>query len=140
MTDRKRDHASESEEVQIRKIELRWAFFGKIVENGFKWGVLAFGFWRTTEAWIATAGTTTIANLSASLKVETIFETITTWTWPLLIVFGAGGIAYGRREAKLKKDAIERLHPYQEKYEKLVDPNRTSSRLTSRGETHPEDR
>ncbi len=136
MTDAKRGSAPESDELQIRKIELKWGFFGKIVEHGFKWGSAAFGFWCVKEAWVLAAGTTTIADLSASLR----FETISEWTWPLLVAFGFGGIAYGRRQAKLRRDAVERLHPYQEQHEKSIDPNRTSSRLTSRGETRPEDR
>lgn len=135
MTEAKRGHVSESEEVQIRKIELKWGLFGKIVENAFKWGAVAYGFWCTKEGWIAAAGTTTIADLNAAIK----FETISSWTSPLLIVFGIGGIIYGRCQARLRRDTVQRLHPYQEKYEQLVDSTRTSSRLTSRGETRPED-
>lgn len=136
MTDKKRNHAPESEEVQIRKIELKWGFFGKIVENVFKWGTAAFGIWCTKEAWIAAAGTTTVADLTAAIKLETV----SSWTSPLLLIFGVGGIFYGRLQARLRQDAIQRLHPYQEKHEQSVDQNRTSSRLTNRGETHPEDR
>lgn len=135
MADTKRGQAPESDEVQIRKIELKWAFAGKVVEHGFKWGAAAFGFWCVKEGWVLSAGTITIADLNASLK----FETLSSWTCPLLIVFGVGGIFYGRRQAKLRKDTVERLHPYQEKYEKSIDPNRSSSRLTPRGETRPED-
>lgn len=136
MTDTKRGPAPESEEFQIRKIELKWSLFGKIVEHGFKWGAAVFGFWCVRDAWVLTAGTTTIADLSASLK----FETLSEWTWPALVAFGLGGIAYGRRQAKLRRDAVERLHPYKERHEKSIDPNRASSRLTARGETRPEDR
>jgi len=35
---------------------------------------------------------------------------------------------------------IERMHDFQKKHETTVDPNRTSSNLTKRGDTRPEDR
>ena len=136
MTGKKQSQRSESDELQIRKIELKWSLFGKVVEHGFKWGAFAFGFWCIKEAWILSAGTTTIANLTASFKLETI----SSWTLPLLAVTTLGSILYGRRQAKLRQDTVEHLHVYQVKYEKSIDPNRTSSRLTSRGETRPEDR
>lgn len=135
MADKKGSRDTDSEELKIRKIELKWTFFGKLVDSVLKWGSGVAVAWFVTEAWVRTAGTITIADLSASFK----FETITSWTWSLLVFVVIGSVAYGRRQKKLKEDAIERLHPYQEKYEKLIDPNRTSSRLTKRGDTHPED-
>lgn len=48
-------------------------------------------------------------------------------------------ISYGRAQARLRRDVIERMHPYQEAFEKQRDPGRTSSRLTRTGETRPED-
>lgn len=137
MTDTKHGgHAPESQEVQIRKIELKWGFFGKLAEHGFKWGSLAFGFWCVKEGWIQSAGTITVADLRAAVSFDSVSSSA---PW-LLVIFGVGGIAYGRRQAKLRQDTIQRLHPYQEKHEKSIDPNRTSSSLTSRGETRPEDR
>ena len=57
----------------------------------------------------------------------------------LLLLFGVGGIAYGRREAKLRRDVIERYHPVIQVAEKDIDPKRSSSQLTSQGDTRPED-
>lgn len=55
------------------------------------------------------------------------------------LIFGVGGIAYGRREASLRRDVIERFHKHQLEQELPHDPTRTSSRLTPSGDTRPED-
>lgn len=55
------------------------------------------------------------------------------------LAIGLAGVLYGRRQAKLRRDVVERLHHYQELWETMKDPNRTSSNLTKRGETRKED-
>lgn len=58
----------------------------------------------------------------------------------LALIFGLGGIIYGRRQAKLKRDIVEQYHPYKVAEETKVDPGRTSSKLLPRGDTRPEDK
>ncbi len=58
----------------------------------------------------------------------------------LSYLFGVGGFGYGMRERKLRRETIERLSKRITDLEKLVDPSRTSSHLTVRGTTNPEDR
>jgi hypothetical protein len=55
-------------------------------------------------------------------------------------LFGAGGLGYGLRERKLRRQTTERLTQRTITLEKAMDPNRTSSHLTTRGTTNPEDR
>jgi hypothetical protein len=57
----------------------------------------------------------------------------------LAYIFGVGGIAYGRGQRKLRKERIEDLSSKKAQLEKIIDPDRTSSRLTKRGDTNPED-
>ena len=57
----------------------------------------------------------------------------------LLAALGGGGVLYGRAQHKLRRDDIEFMQPYKDKYEKLLDEKRSSSRLTNRGDTRPED-
>jgi hypothetical protein len=57
----------------------------------------------------------------------------------LLAALGAGGVLYGRAQHKLRRDDIQMMQPYKEKYEKLIDDKRSSSRLTKRGDTRSED-
>jgi hypothetical protein len=69
--------------------------------------------------------------LTSVLSEYTLFGSVT-----LLAVFAIG---YGKYQAKLRRDDVEQLSRYKEKYEKSVDPARSSSRLTERGDTRPED-
>jgi hypothetical protein len=55
------------------------------------------------------------------------------------LLVGAVGWSYGRNQARLKRDVIQRLHKYQLQMELEKDPTRTSSRLTASGDTRPED-
>lgn len=57
----------------------------------------------------------------------------------LSLLFGVGGVLYGRNQARLRQQVIERFHQYQLKAEQAIDPHRTSSKLTPRGQTRPED-
>jgi len=57
----------------------------------------------------------------------------------LAYLFGVGGISYGYKERRLRRSTIERLAPRNAALEKALDPNRTSSKLTTKGTTSPED-
>lgn len=57
----------------------------------------------------------------------------------LAYLFGAGGIAYGYKERRLRRSTIERLAPRNATLETMIDPNRTSSKLTTKGTPRPED-
>lgn len=52
---------------------------------------------------------------------------------------GAGGIAYGARQRKLRGDTIQKMGDRIKELETAIDPNRSSSGLTKRGHTRPED-
>jgi hypothetical protein len=55
-------------------------------------------------------------------------------------LFGGGGIAYGIKRKKLQGDNLERMAKRIAELEKQIDSNRSSSRLTPRGLTRPEDK
>ena len=54
-------------------------------------------------------------------------------------VVGGGGLLYGKRQKGLRERAIENLAPGLQGREAAMDPNRSSSGLTPRGRTRPED-
>lgn len=59
----------------------------------------------------------------------------------LIAVFiGIIGIVYGHRQASLRKSTVERLTAQITILEKIVDPGRSSSQLTTRGETSEGDK
>ena len=105
----------------------------KVLQSGFKWGSLFGCFYFAMDALKAYAGHVTLADVQFSV----LFSEHAATTFALL--FGAGGVLYGRRERKLRKETIERLHPFQRRYEESIDQGRTSSLLTRRGDTRKED-
>lgn len=100
---------------------IRWA--GTVAIAGFVYMSIASLAGQTTNADI---GVTVIGNI----KLSEVFA----------FLFGGGGIVYGLRQRALRKSTIERLQDRIKKLEAARDPNRTSSGLTSRGDTHPYDR
>lgn len=94
------------------------------------------------------AGRSTNVDADVRTSVDVSSQTLAEWfailsqsriMGALAIAVGVGGILYGRAQAKLRKDDVEHLQDAKIKYEKGRDPGRTSSKLTTRGETRPED-
>jgi hypothetical protein len=54
-------------------------------------------------------------------------------------LFGGGGVVYGKQQNELRKKTIERLQKRIKELEGKIDNSRSTSGLTERGETHPED-
>ncbi len=54
-------------------------------------------------------------------------------------VVGGTGLLYGWRQKKLKEDTIQKFAPRIRDLETAIDPQRSSSGLTERGRTRPED-
>jgi hypothetical protein len=52
---------------------------------------------------------------------------------------GVGGIFYGWRQRKFRKDDIEKRSERIAQLERMLDPGRSSSGLDRRGGTNPED-
>lgn len=55
-------------------------------------------------------------------------------------IFGAGGVGYGVKQTQLRRNNVERTAGRIAELEKQLDPARSSSRLTPRGTTRPEDK
>ncbi len=55
-------------------------------------------------------------------------------------VISVSAILYGYRQRQLRGIAIEQMSMYRQKYEALIDPNRSSSGLTAHGNTREEDK
>jgi hypothetical protein len=55
-------------------------------------------------------------------------------------VVGLGGVAYGRQQKKLRGNAIQSLSKRVKELEAEIDQGRSSSGITERGETRPEDK
>lgn len=104
-----------------------------VLNNLIRWagvvGCTGFVYLAISEL----AGQKTTADIGlellADIKLSEVFA----------YLFGGGGVVYGMRQKKLRKDTVERLQDRVRRLEKAHDPNRTSSGLTPRGDTHPKD-
>ena len=128
-----KDRMSDGATVQIHRIHAISDLIGKTLSNLIKFGFIGWVAFLYAPVFMAMAGQDTKADFSLSLMANEHFVIL------LGVVFGAGGIVYGRRQAKLRRDVIERLHPYQLEHEKAQDPDRSSSLLSVRGDTAKED-
>jgi hypothetical protein len=81
----------------------------------------------------ALAGNVTFASIVIDVLGSTGISVALGW------LFGVVGITYGLFQRKLRKDVVERLAGRIKKYEMEKDKRRSSSRLTERGDTRPED-
>jgi hypothetical protein len=104
-----------------------------LVGRGFKWGFWAFLAYQARQAVAALAGKTTLANIAVALgaKVSVMLAV----SWAASVGFGIW-VFFERR---LRKGTIERLTLRNKDLELQLDRRRSSSELTPRGETRPDD-
>jgi hypothetical protein len=103
------------------------------VQSGIKWFSLAAIAWWFYQSIRVLSGQYTFADIGVRFIGDFRISE------GLAYVFGAGGIAYGYNERRLRRSTIERLAPRNAALEQTIDPGRTSSKLTARGTTRPED-
>ncbi len=142
---RERRHRKPTVEELAAHVELKkWDTLGKIIPAVAPWVGAMFIAGCTSFAIHDLAGKVTVANIK--ILAEAIMgekEASLCPSWYILysaLIFGFFSVLLFKRERKEKKDAIERLHSYQSRWETSVDPSRTSSNLTPRGDTNPEDK
>jgi hypothetical protein len=128
-----KDRISDGATVQIHRIHAISDLVGKVLSNLIQFGIMGWIAFLYAPVFEVMAGKNTTADFSLSLMANEHFVAL------LGLVFGAGGIVYGKRQSKLRRDVIERLHPYQLEHEKALDPERSSSLLSVRGDTAKED-
>jgi len=117
--------------VAIQRIQARAA----VTIAAIRWvglAVLLYFCWRSVDA---LAGRTTLANIGVGVKLlgKVYISQAVAW------LFGGCGVGYGLRQRALRHSAIARLSPAVREREQALDPKRTSSELTERGRTKPED-
>jgi hypothetical protein len=102
-----------------------------------KWIPIAFICYFAYLSIAALAGKSTLADfgiyLVTDLKVNKVLSHIA------MAAFGIGGTSYGYAQKKLYERNIERMSKVIQGLENKLDPNRSSSRLTTKGLTRPED-
>lgn len=95
------------------------------------------GIWLVSQSLavvaVELAGKETQASIVVQLLSSTTVSVGLGWT------VGAGGIAYGVAQNKLRKSTVSRLHTRLKDLELQFDGKRSSSNLTKDGQTNPED-
>lgn len=79
------------------------------------------------------AGQTTMADIGIRILGDIKINAVLGW------VTGGGGISYGIAQKKLRSRTIQRMASRVSYLEKELDKKRTSSRLTTYGDTNPKD-
>lgn len=115
--------------LEFKKIEARVT----IATTAIRWGALVLIGLLAFVSIEVLAGKRTLATIAISLIGSVKLENAI-----YLIVF-LGCVLYGLGERELRRRNIKRLTESKNKLERLLDSSRTSSGLTSRGTTRPED-
>jgi len=104
-----------------------------VLQSLLRWGGIVAIAWFTRLAVGDLAGQTTLADIGIDFLGKVEVSVALAWT------AGAAGGYYGYRQRKLRRDTVERLQKRVKELENFIDKNRSSSQLTSRGDTRPED-
>lgn len=113
-----------------------------VLNNGIRWiGITATTYFVFKSIKVL-AGKETYADINVSAILATPKAlNLLPWILPALgFVVGICGIVYGVNQKKLRQDTVERLQGRIKDLEKTLDPKRTSSGLTQRGQTRLEDK
>lgn len=115
--------------VRLRIIDAIDANFRLLI----KWGVLGLIAFFAYRSMVVLAGKTTLADIAVRFMADIRMGSTIGY------VVGGGGLLYGRNQKRLKERAILNLSPKLVEREMALDPERSSSGLTPRGRTRPED-
>jgi len=105
-----------------------------ILQSLIKWGGLVFIVYFGYLTVAVLAGKHTEASIG--IKVLGNIRISEALAWLLAL----GSATYGGAQRKLRRDVVERLHSRNKELERALDPRRSSSQLTPRGNTKPEDK
>lgn len=133
MNQKRKSYEDLAAELKVLKRQKMGGGFASVINNMVLWGGICTIAYFTYKSIDSLAGQRTDANIGVvllgSLKLSEVFA----------FLFGGGGVVYGWKERSLRKSTIERLQNRIKKLETSVDPNRTSSGLTPKGDTNPND-
>ena len=114
--------------------------FAALANNLIRWSgavtIVYFGITRPIEA---LAGKATWADIAVLVRAQLEKGDGKTWALVGSWVLTALAVAYGWFQRKLRRDTVEQLQGRIQALEKSVNPSRTSSTLTPRGDTRAED-
>lgn len=116
----------------IRSLEIHEKY--KTTRTLLKCALTAFAFWMAKDCIVALAGhnTTVIANILVAVVGDFRLE--------LAVVLTGFASLWALIERVIRQQTVKRLHRRISELELTLDPNRTTSHLTKKGQTNPRDR
>lgn len=129
----KKTRAQLETEIRLLKSAKRSEGFVALGREMIRWGGLCFIAWCASSAIAELSGKETSASVYIDFLGTVNVSLALSWTVAII------GTAYGIQQRKLRRDTVERIQQRNIQLEKLIDPDRSSSKLTPRGETRPED-
>lgn len=133
MTNKKKTRADlEAELKSLRNARLSEGFVS-VAKDIVRYGTLVLIVRYVYLSIDSLAGRQTLADVGFTILGNVNVSVVIAWG------AGAAGLAYGWQQRKLRRDTIEYLQRRNIELESELDPNRTSSSLTPRGDTRPED-
>lgn len=102
--------------------------------NLIKWSAIVLIFREIHLSIESLAGKETLTDIGINFLSEVKVSIALSW------LVGFFGAFYGINQRKLRKDTVERLQTRIKEFEISVDSKRSSSQLTTRGDTRPEDK
>ena len=133
MAKRKKTNAELLAENKFLRGGQRGQNVASVLNNLIQWGGLVAIFYFGYLTVDTLAGQTTTADIGINFLANIRISTALAWG------VGAVGVSYGMVQRKLRRDTVERLQGRITKLERREDPNRSSSKLTMRGDTRKED-
>ena len=107
--------------------------FGSTARTFIRCALLAWVAYETKESISLLAGEQTSANIAVNFLSSISVNVGLAWG------VAAASMGYGYHERKLRKRTVQSLAKRKGDLERLIDPRRSSSGLTTTGDTHPED-
>ncbi|NOX27851.1 MAG: hypothetical protein GXP21_06660 [Gammaproteobacteria bacterium] len=104
-----------------------------ITNSLIKWGAIVLLARYIYLSIDALAGNTTLADIGISFLGE-VEVSVT-----IIVVTAVISVIYGFLQKKLRKDTVEKLQTRIIELELKIDPSRSTSNLTTRGDSRPED-
>ena len=105
----------------------------RVVSDIVRYGVAGFLGYCVYLSIDSLAGRTTDANIAVKFLSDLRVSIVFSWT------VAGGSVFYGWKQKKLRQKTVERMQGRITELERKIDSRRTSSKLTQRGETRPED-
>lgn len=130
---RKKSRGELEAEIKFLRSSDQAALLATITRELIRWSGLAFIVYQGQQIVATLAGETTTANIGINFVTDIRISEAVAW------IFGGSGILYGLSRERLRRNTIAKISERNKQLEEIIDPKRTSSHLTERGETRPED-